>query len=175
MKFLKAVAGLGFAMSVSVGAMAADYSVDYVAPASTPINWDGFYAGVGVVGAGFSRGSSSGTNGFVDVVIGANGVADNILYGVEVTVGGYVANTGSYGPGFGAEGRVGYIVIPEAVIYGAVGGYAFGPGAVYGYVGAGVEYAMTDKLSFDLEYKYYGVSNNRWSGHGVGAQALWHF
>jgi outer membrane immunogenic protein len=166
---------LGTAL-ITTAAQAADmYTPDPVIDYAVPFSWEGFYAGVGVGGGFFSRGALNARHGYVDLVLGANGVTDDILYGVEVTAGGTWINGVWRGLDMGSEARLGYIFIPEAVIYGAVGGFAYGGGAVYGYLGAGVEYAVTDNISIDFEYKYYGLSNNGWRAHVATAQALWHF
>ncbi len=39
----------------------------------------------------------------------------------------------------------------------------------------GTEFAISDDVSIDLEYKYLGWSNTGNTGHSFGASANWHF
>lgn len=106
----------------------------------------------------------------------------------------------------GLETRAGYLVTDSVLLYGALGitgiysdnnttftyTDAAGDtqqetadifGNVFGNVGVGVEFAVSQNLSLDLQYKYYGISaldfiedsELNTSGHGVSAQVLFHF
>ena len=161
---------------MATGALAAD-PVITVEPAYVPsagFDWDGFYMGVGVTGSSLSNGIVTDTTGYLDLIAGFNVTFGDALFGAEGWIGGYSDGTFS-GYGGGAAARVGYLMTPDALVYISGGGYFYDAGGQYGTIGAGVEFAMTDNVSLDIEYKYWGWSNTTFTGHSLGASALWHF
>ncbi len=169
----KLLLGVAAAALLSSGALAADLNV--VVPetyATTAFDWDGFYMGLGVTGGQWSN-----TEGFglFDVIAGVNVTAGDVLFGAEAWVGGYATSFGFTGLEGGVAGRLGYLVTPDALMYLSGGGQFFDAGGQYGTIGAGVEFAVTDNVSLDLEYKYWGVSNTGFTAHSIGASANWHF
>jgi len=141
---------------------------------ATGFDWDGFYMGLGVTGSSLSNIVTE-TTGYLDIIAGFNVTSGSVLFGAEAWIGGYSANTGDTGWGGGAAARVGYLISPEALIYLSGGGYFYDAGAQYGTIGAGAEFAVTDNLSIDLEYKYWGWSNNGWTGNSIGVSTNWGF
>jgi opacity protein-like surface antigen len=168
MKLSKTLGALLLAAGLTTGAQAADYS----APYSPSFDWEGFYAGVGVSGAFFNTNRSFAE---VDGIVGVNYMAGaDWLIGAEV-FGGFARNDLNATSGVvGGEVRLGYLVAPEALMYLAGGGVHYFNGSTsFATVGGGVEFAVADDISIDLEYKF--EFNNAVNGHQIGASLLWHF
>jgi outer membrane immunogenic protein len=175
MKLKQTFGALLLAVGLSTGAQAADYS----APYSPSFDWEGFYAGVGVSGTSYSVvffNTPSLRFGEIDGVLGVNFMpaADWVL-GAEIFGGLSRSLDFNFTSGvIGGEVRGGYLVTPEALMYVSAGAvHYFNIPITFGTVGAGVEFAVTDDISLDLEYKL------QWNfpvyGHQVGASVLWHF
>lgn len=166
------------AIALMTGVAYAADPVMYPEPAPVVANgsfdWDGFYAGLGITGASFSNGGPSETVGFLDLIVGGNITYDNFLFGAEAWFGGYRDSVDT-GTGIGAEARAGYLVSDEVLVYTGVGMYRFDGGGQYTTVGLGTEFAVSDDVTIDLEYKYWGWSNTSFTAHSFGASALWHF
>ena len=149
-----------------------DYDLP-VAPVAGGFDWDGFYAGVGVSGSVWGGGARS-IGGSLSV--GANATFDNFLVGVEGSAHyGYSNATNDWGYVLGLEGRAGYLAAPEVLVY-LSGGAAYldpAPSDWYATVGGGVEFAVTDQMSVDVQYRYLWASTS--SANSVGASVLWHF
>lgn len=175
MKLSLALAALATATALSAtAAQAADlYKPDPVmAMASPSFNWDGFYAGIGGAGSFYNTGV---TIGQVEVEAGVNFTSGDFLFGAEALVGWAINNAGTNSAVIGAEGRLGYLVTPEVLLYLSGGGvHYFNGSTTFGTLGAGVEFAVTDDVSLDLEYKYLWNSAAL-NGHEIGASVLWHF
>ncbi len=167
----KLLLGVAASALIATGALAAD-PVDMVQPtySSAGFDWDGFYAGLGVSGGLYSSGTTIGTG---DLILGANVTSGNMLFGAEGWIGGAINNSGVTAIHSGAEVRAGYLFTPEALLYLSAGVDAFDFTTVLGSVGLGAEFAVTDNMSIDLEYKYVaGVGIN---GNTLGASLNWHF
>ena len=167
----KLLLGVAASTLLITGALAADPSV--VVPATfdtATFDWDGFYMGVGVTGLAVSTGA---TAGFGDLIFGVNATSGNMLFGLEGWVGAYSSSIPSTGWGVGAEARAGYLVSPEALLYLSGGGVALDTGGSAGTVGFGAEFAVTNDITFDLEYKYWMATFV--TGHSLGASMNWHF
>lgn len=135
---------------ISYGTSASGASEIPVAPASAPVNWNGFYAGIYGVD---QNGQTSGNRLGVGAVAGANLAFDYVLVGGEVSIHGLDAP----GPlsGYGqALGRVGVLATDNALIYASVGaGLDLGlPDEKDILVGGGLEYAVTDNVSLRAQY-----------------------
>lgn len=156
-------------------ANAADLAYPVVDEQSMPANtWNGFYAGVGLTGAyniNFAE-----TFGFIDATVGANMQADSYVVGAEATVSGWKSTIAGPGLSIGGEIRGGYLVTPETLLYlsGGAMHYITG-GATYGQVGAGVEFAVAENTSVDLEYKYWHQIGGVYQTHSLSTSVLWHF
>lgn len=224
-------------------------------------DWSGFYLGLGAGGSWQSYtfdGADFGTDDFVvdpwlysgEIVLGGNVQFDSVVWGVELTAGGYtlsgsgnaggiqaIAAAGGLPPEFvagipdnvdfdvsstgyvaGLSTRLGYLVTPTVLVYGSAGINAFlgtdgldvtyiDPisgveqtenigfdvdgdlffGNIYGSIGAGVEFAVTDRFTLDFEYRH-GFSaagllesevpeleNFSTSANTFTVQALFHF
>ncbi len=157
------------------GAIAADPVITvepaYVEP-STGFDWDGFYMGVGISGTAYTPALTAITG---DIIAGFNVTSANMLFGAEGWVGIHSDSSPSTAWGGGLEARVGALVTPDALLYVSGGGQFYDGGGQYGFVGAGAEFAVTNNVSIDLEYKYLGWSNTIYTGHSLGLSALWHF
>lgn len=144
-----------------------------VAPAAGGFDWDGFYAGVGVSGSVWGGGARS-IGG--SATVGANATFDSFLVGIEGSAHyGYSNATDDWGYVLGLEGRAGYLVTPEVLVY-LSGGAAYldpAPSDWYTAAGGGVEFAVTDQMSVDVQYRYLWASGS--SANSVGVSALWHF
>ncbi len=160
---------------MATGALAAD-PVMTIEPAyiesSSGFDWDGFYMGIGILGASFTPAASLGQ---IDFIAGANFTNGDMLFGLEGWLGFARDNLAIDEWGGGIEARAGYLITPEALLYVSGGGQFYNGGSQYGTIGAGMEFAVTDNVSLDLEYKYWGWSNTAFTGHSIGASALWHF
>ncbi len=135
-------------------------------------DWDGFYMGFGISGIAYSDGFNVGQ---AEVIAGLNFTSGNLLFGLEGWVGGFKSTFPSSGFQGGAAARVGYLVSPNAVIYVAGGANANNLGFQYATVGAGAEFALTNNLSLDFEYKYWMSLNSAVTGNGIGASLNWGF
>lgn len=169
------VAGMG------TSALAADYSAPVM---SEPVmmtdpgfDWDGLYAGLGLGAAAFTSAGPSATDAYVRFILGANMTVDSFLLGVEGWVGGYntISGFGTSGYAYGGQVRAGYLATPDVLLYGSVDGLAYDLGGMYAGVGAGVEFAITDNMSLDTHYTYYGWSNTAFTGHEISASLNFHF
>jgi len=144
---------------------------------SATFDWNGFYAGVGITGLALS---SSTTFGIGDIIAGVNVTSGNALFGLEGWIGGWTSSgKPSSGYDVGFEARLGYLVTPEAVLYLSGGGALLTPiggtGTTYGTIGAGGEFALTDNVSLDLEYKYWVRTGGGVTGNSLGASLNWGF
>jgi outer membrane immunogenic protein len=175
----KLLLGIAASAMLTTGALAHTPAPAPAAPAPAPtynsagFDWDGFYMGLGLTGIAFNPGGS--TMGAIDIIAGVNVTTGNVLFGGEGWVGGYADSLGFTGVEAGIAGRLGYLVAPEVLIYLSAGGQFFDAGAQYGTVGGGVEFAVSDNVSIDVEYKYWGWSNNGFTGNSIGASANWGF
>jgi len=172
---------LGFGVAVSLlalmaatGAQAADPIMpDNMAIDMATSSWDGAYAGIGVVAETSTTIAETliGLQGSV----GYNMTMDSLLVGGEIYVMGLnSSNTGLTGS-IGGEVRAGFLASDAILLYGAAGAEVTAAGNTYGTLGGGVEFAVADKTTLDLEYKYYMGLNNGWQGHHVGLSINWHF
>ena len=171
-RFRSLVLGVTAGLVLSGAALAGDY--DTPTYSSAGFDWDGFYAGIGVSGSSLSNGVLTDTTGYIDVIAGANYTNGNFLIGLEGWFGGY-SYAGASGYGGGVEARAGYLASDDVLVYAGVGGYFYDAGGRYTTLGAGVEFALSDQLTIDTEYKYWGWSTTGYTGHSVGASVLWHF
>lgn len=177
MKFVRTLLVAAVCAASASSALAADLVVESPAvPVDDAVfNWTGLYAGLGVKGSSLSDGVNTDTTGYINLEVGANAQIDSIVLGVEGWVGGYAISAGGSGVAGGLEARAGYLLTESVLLYGTVGGIVYDAGANYGSIGAGLEFAVTDNMSIDVDYEYWGWSNNGYTGHVFGASALWHF
>jgi len=160
---------------IATGAFAADPVITvepaYIAPDSN-FDWNGFYMGVGISGS-----SSTGNllTAYADFIAGINIVQDDILFGIEGYINGYSSNSPTSGYGVGIDTRIGYLATPDALLYLSGGGYFYDTGTQTASIGAGAEFAISDNVSLDLHYRYWGWSSTAVIGHSLSASALWHF
>lgn len=169
MKFARTLGALAVAATMSTSAYAADMAVDYAMPG---FDWDGFYAGVGIDGSAYNSGT---TIGQVALEAGVNGTTGDFLFGAEIYGGWAVNNGGVSSAVIGGEVRAGYLVDPDVLLYVSGGGEYLSNGATtLGTVGAGVEFAVTNDVTIDMEYKFKWASAATY-GHEIGASVLWHF
>lgn len=169
------------AIALLTGASYAADPVMYPAPApqvaDEGFDWDGFYAGVGFSMDALSNGGPADSYGYLDAIIGYNYTHENILIGAEAWIGGYwdIATGTDTGYGGGVEGRVGYLVTDKWLIYSGIGYFKYDAGADYATLGLGTEYAVTENVSLDVEYKYWQGLSNNFAGPSLGTSLLWHF
>ncbi len=163
--------GLGIAAALLLATapvMAADLVVDIPnEPVDVSLAWDGAYAGLGgFVYAGPTNGAG---------VTGALGVnqtfGGNLLLGAE----GYIGVGSDTGTGLfwlaGAEGRLGVLASDAVLLYGAGGFEWNSPAAVFLTLGGGIEFAVADEMTIDLEYKHFvGAATNQ-----IGVSLNWGF
>ena len=154
-------------------ALAADLSATPATFNSATFDWNGFYAGVGVAGTVWNPAFAS--YGYLNGILGVNAVSGNAVVGGEIWAGvlGYSGGTPEFEGG--AEVRAGYLVSPEVLAY-LSGGVQLHQGSkYYGQIGAGLEMAVSDNMSVDVQYKYSGWSNTGFTGHTLAASLNWHF
>jgi len=142
---------------------------------SATFDWNGFYAGLGVSGAIFPFYNHE----IVNVIGGINATSGKILFGLKGWVGLWTNTptpvTGGHGAGIDA--RLGYLVTPAIVFYLSGGGIhleAKGGATTYGTLGAGAEFALTDNVSFDVEYQHWMETGSTVVGNGLSTSLLWH-
>lgn len=156
------------------GADAPELVVDEEAIAMATISWDGFYVGIG--GAFLSSTTIVETIVAIQGTVGFNQTIDTFLLGVEAYA---QADWSSLGTpvyfALGAEVRGGVLATDQVLLYAALGAEYVQGGNTYATLGGGLEFALTEDLSLDLEYKYYVGLNSAWQGHSVSASANWHF
>jgi opacity protein-like surface antigen len=169
------------AIALMTGAAYAADPVMYSEPATIAaddgFDWDGFYAGVGLSIDAITDGGPVDNYGYIDAIVGYNYTHEQILFGAEAWVGGYwdVETGTDSGFGGGVEGRVGYLATDDWLIYTGIGYYVYDGGADYVTVGIGTEFAVTDDMSIDIEYKHWEGLSNSFAGPSVGTSLLWHF
>jgi len=175
MNFARTLGALALATALTTGAaQAADlYTPDpAVAYASPGFDWDGFYAGIGGSGSFYNTGVSIGT---VELEAGVNFTSGDFLFGVEALAGWGFNSIGANSGIIGAEARAGYLVDPSVLLYLSAGGvHYFNGSSTFGTLGAGVEFVVSDNVTYDVEYKYLWNSAAL-NGHEIGASVLWHF
>lgn len=137
--------------------------------------FDGPYAGIGV--SLLTSTTITENIWAIDGYLGANATFDSFLLGAEVFASFRYSDIfgGSWYGAAGVDGRAGYVIDDMAVIYGSMGLEMTSGGNAYATPGAGIEFAVSEDVSLDLQYKYYWGLNNGWRGHGVSASVLWHF
>lgn len=165
--------GLGVAAAVLLAtapAMAADPIVDVpVIEEATDLAWDGAYAGIGGIAYVAPGGSGVGAVGTVGV---NQTFGDNLLLGAEIFAGLGLDNPGGLFWLVGAEGRLGVLASDTVLLYGAGGVELDVPGGFYGTLGGGVEFAVQDDVTIDVEYKYYFGAG---TAHQIGVSLNWGF
>jgi outer membrane immunogenic protein len=170
------VLGLGLAAALLLAAapvMAADLIVDIPDEEAVALSsqWDGAYAGIG--GIAYAAGSTG--VGFQGI-LGANAtVADNFILGGEIYAGPSLDSVNGFYFVGGAEVRGGFLVTEDVLIYGALGFEADTSTDVYGTIGGGVEFAVAEDLTLDVEYKYFDGLNTATTAHQIGLSLNWHF
>lgn len=158
---LMTVAGIGLAATAAAaGGMRASGS-DYF---ERPSIWHGLYGGVHL-----GHADADGDDGFIGgVQLGYNWQAGAIVYGVEADA----ALSGSDGIDWlgSARGRLGYLLLPNLLLYGTAGvGLVSGGDTDAGFVyGLGLESMFTDTLSARIEYLAFDSD----SGHGEGTDVV---
>jgi outer membrane immunogenic protein len=167
--------GVAAVALLSSGAMAADLIIPTTPQPiyeSAGFSWDGLYAGVeagGVfnsnnVNGGVGNLNANTTNGLIGGVVGVNfTVADPIIVGIELQ-GDYVFGNGQDSGLFLALARVGAVVTDQVLVYAAGGVGAINTNGVSDGVyalGAGVEFAVTDKVSIRGEVLGLGDFTNQ--------------
>lgn len=171
-KLLLSVASVAI---LTTGALAADPIITVEPAYIEPIagfDWDGFYMGVGISGSTYTPALTAVS---ADIIAGFNVTSGSMLFGAEGWFGAHSDSSPATNWGGGLEARVGALITPDALLYVSGGGQFYDAGGQYGFIGAGAEFAVTDSLTFDLEYKYLGWSNTLYTGHSLGLSALWHF
>jgi outer membrane immunogenic protein len=165
-----AVAAVATVIAIGSASAADLITVPTSTPAEMPIyepagfDWSGFYAGVY---GGAQNGATSGAQYGLGLQAGVNAQFDFYLLGAEVAVhgltGGAVGDT-TYGQ---ILGRAGLVVSDDVLVY-AAGGYGINlgpPDEQDLLLGAGVELAVTDTITFEAQYLHgfplYGGANGK--------------
>jgi opacity protein-like surface antigen len=158
MSLLKLVMAASIAVGANIAvAQAADLMAPppAMAPDTSSSIWDGFYAGVGA-GYGSWHGPAASNDYEITGKLGVNKSIDSFVLGGEVYGTAYYQLTGGAVQAlFGVDGRAGFAVGDNALLYGTAGFYYdgnYGPQAIYSTVGLGVEFAVADTMSIDLRY-----------------------
>jgi len=176
MKFARTIGVIAFAAALTGGAQAADMNSTY---SSSTFNWDGFYAGLGI--SGLSETTTGVTAGYLDGYVGVNFTSGALLFGAESLASIWRSSTGSTGYSFGGEGRLGWLASPEVVLYGSTGFFwennsTTSVNWLDATLGAGSEFAVSDNISLDLEYKFHlDTTGGGANSNSVSGSALWHF
>lgn len=161
--------------------MAADAPLiidDQAIEMASPGEWTGFYAGLGATGVVFN--DTDEMMGSLDAVVGFNWQAnDRFVVGAEAWLSGWASNYDVEGLNGGTEIRAGFLVTPALLAYASLGGLQFlkENGATYAQIGLGVEYAVTDDISVDLELKHWQEVSGAgvYQANSLSASVLWHF
>lgn len=185
---LTSLAVAGAAISAPMAASAADVPYygggesSYAAPVAAPSNWTGFYVG-GHVGYGTGEASEADIDGFLGGVQGGfNWQHNQFLVGLEADVSYSGVGFSGLGDSYDvdwlgtARGRVGF-AFDRFVAYGT-GGLAWANAEYEGpttsdshthigwTLGAGVEAALTERVSAKVEYLYMDFGSESYSGVG---------
>jgi len=137
-------------------------------------DWEGFYLGVGIEYATFDGGAFSEFH--VSKHVGYNfDLGSGIILGVE----GYASVWTTIGSGewdwnAGIEKRLGVLVSPDVLLYGAIGVMHYETGNNYATFGGGAEFVVADPVTLDVEYAYENGLNNANTGHRIGVSLNWH-
>jgi outer membrane immunogenic protein len=137
-------------------------------------DFSGFYAGV--IGTGVLT-SPDGLVG-LGAVAGFNAEFEYVLVGTEVTIQA-LRDSGTSNIELQSQliGRAGVVMDDDLLIYGA-GGIGFsltGPSESFGLIGAGMEFAFSEGLSFRGQYVYGNELSGGTDQHQVSLGALVHF
>lgn len=165
--------------AMASGAMAADVTSPYVAPAAygSGYGFEGFYAGV--IAGGIVDGSSSyltapDVSAFsAGVAVGVNFyLTDQVIGGVEVQAS---ANIGATATAYDALalGRVGFAPSDDLMVYAALGAGVAGGSNVYAF-GGGVEMAVMDSLGVRGEILGLGAWGSAPDAAKVSVGLIWH-
>ena len=162
--------------SWTAGAMAADLTLppDDQMMGMASDTWNGIYAGAGLTAAynvDFGE-----TFGFADGIVGFNHQVGDFVFGAEAYLSGWQSNLAGPGISAGIEGRGGYLVTPDVLVFASGGAMHFiTGGATYGQLGLGAEFAVAEHLSVDFEYKYWHQIGGTYQTHSLSTSLLWHF
>jgi opacity protein-like surface antigen len=156
---------------MSGAAVAADF-LEPVMEEAAAVDWNGVYIGAGIEGTAF-YGPLGTSMGDISLILGGNIQSDQFVIGVEGFLAGY---QDAFFSGWlvGGEARGGFLVSPEALLYGSLGAVHFDGGANYVTVGAGVEFMVSDSLSIDLEAKHWVETNGPYVANSISLSANWH-
>ena len=154
-------AGIGLAATTAVADRMRSIGPAYI---ERPSIWHGLYGG-----AHLGHADASGDDGLVGgVQLGYNWQASHIVYGVE----GDISLSGSDSIDWlgSVRGRLGYLLLPNLLIYGTAGvGLVSGGDTDSGFVyGLGIEGTLTDRMSARLEYLAFDGD----AGHGDGIDVI---
>jgi outer membrane immunogenic protein len=129
-------------------------------------DWNGFYLGIN----GGILSEASGTYPSIGIDFGWNWAESDILFGIEGDLDWYVTAGAFTGE---LQGRIGAVFDP-AVLYidGGIGGVS--NGNVYGFLGAGVEFAVADNMSLGLQADLLSTGGGIAAVRGE-ATLNWHF
>ena len=164
------------ALVAATGVQAADpILIDDVAISMATSNWDGPYAGIGVIAETAAAGTPAETIIGAQGILGYNLTSNGFLFGGEIYVSPFSSSTTGFGVVAGGQVRAGLLASDALLLYLAAGGEVTMGGGVFGTVGGGAEFWVADDLSLDLEYKFIidTASTDRY--HHVGLSANWHF
>jgi outer membrane immunogenic protein len=157
----------------TVGAMAADpimYPTTSPVVTSSTFDWDRFYLGLSA--GGLNTGSQYlGIGGLV----GINMQSGDWVFGLEAQGMAYY-DGGSYsGALYDVMLRAGYLVAPEALVYGTAGFVLEDASDAYFGLGGGVELAVHDDVTIGGEYTYIVDGGGGSAGHQFDAKVRWYF
>ncbi len=165
------VASFGMSTAVQAADPLPPLMVDIPAVAAEPsFGWGGFYVGAGIGGAWSSFPL---TEFHLSVYVGGNfAIGTSMVAGAEIYATWFTPATFPWR--IGGEGRVGFLVTPSVLVYGAVGFAHYQAGNNYLTVGPGVEVVIDPALSLDFAYDYEIGLNVGATGHRVTLTLNWH-
>lgn len=172
---MRVVSGIALAIAVVVVTGSAALAADLMAPpapaAAMTSDWTGGYIGASgtylrVEGTGESLAEAN-------AVFGADFQTGMFLVGGRLEVGyahdlTFPMNSWTVT----LQGRAGFVVSDNVLLYGAVGAERYLSGLTHELVGLGAEFKTADNLALDLEYRHY-VDTGSPAADAVTASLLW--
>ena len=169
MKVLRTLmVGVAASALMAGSAVAADLMMEPPAMDEVMTDWSGVYIGANL-GAQQFYGPLTVNEGDVELVGGFNAQMDNFLFGAEGFLGGYWNDYPDQGFYAGAEARLGVLVTPEVLLYGAGGALIRTSGNSYWTGGGGLELLVSDSVSLDLEYKHLWEMGGGYQSNSISA------
>ena len=140
-------------------------------------DWNGPHLGVSLSYHSWTNGNISPTESYGYINFGYDHNVGSVVVGAEVEYGVILYSSVDiqdiplyYG------GRIG-VPAGNGLVYGSVGQFVYSEGndVVYNSFGGGFEWAVTERMSVDVEYRHFSRNGTPWKADGIAVTSNWHF